>query len=118
MEGIDLFGGIIEYVKGFFDWVYYFATQGIVDLLKDAIAWIVVQGTVLYFQLKLFALDVAWGVASQIINQFQIGYVVSSYVSQLSPTVAYVCSQLGVFDGLNLILQSAISSYVMRLFGV
>lgn len=121
---MDILQVILEFLSGIVAWfttvinaVFVYLTDTLVTILSDFISWFMVHLTIFSIESKLFFLEISWGVASSVLSQFNIGTTVSSYVSSLSPSVAYVANSMGFFDGLNIILQAAVTNYVMRLMG-
>lgn len=108
--------GLVSYVAGFFDWIFTFLTDGIVDLLTDFTNWLMVKLTVLYIDTKISTLKLGWSIASGVLEQLNVGPVVSSYVSSLDPSIGYVANTIGLFDSFNMVMHAGVSSFVIRTF--
>lgn len=108
---------LIGFITGFFDAIWTFITETITDVFKDFAEWLMVSLTVTWIETKIWLLEFSWSVASGVLDALDISSLVSSYVSQLSPGVAYMCSASGLFDGFNIIMQAYISSMLLKMMG-
>ncbi len=111
---MDAIQNLISYIKGFFNWILEFFTVTIVDMVKDGIEWFVVKLTVFYIDMKIQMLQFAWGIASGILDTFNLSSVISSYASQLDSSLAYVANAIGIFDAFNMVIQAGISSFILK----
>lgn len=105
---------LIAFITGFFDQIGLFFTETLPQFFIDAVSLISTKLFVLWFDLKVEAAQFAWSIASEILSSFNLSSLISSYISQLSPTIAYVASRIGLFDGLNLVMQAGLTGYVLR----
>lgn len=115
---MDYIAGLVSYISGFFDYIGLFFTETLPAMLQDAITWMIAKSTIAYIDTKIWTMKMAWGIASNVLDAFNIGPVISGYVSSLSPNIAYGASAMGIFDALNIVIQAGVSSWVMRFMRV
>jgi len=78
------------------------------------VKWIIIA----WLESKLFFMEMAYGVASGIIQSFGISETINSAWSSLPPLYLQVFTYLMIPDAINMILTAAITRFVMELLPV
>lgn len=105
---------IFDRIKTFFDWVYTFFTVDIYTMLQEGIMWIIGKLTILYFELKLEGMKLAWGVAKPLIENLHISDKIASALSALPPDYASLVAYLKLPDAINIILAGFLTRFILR----
>jgi hypothetical protein len=94
-----------------------FFSTGLYDYTTKAVAWFIRWYAVVWWQVKLEALKISWGLAQELIAYLNIsGYLNSAYAALDARTM----SMLAFFripEAINMIVSAAVTKFVFRFLG-
>lgn len=111
---MDWLAGYLDQVTGFFQYIWDFFSKGIYDFVKDA--FVVMTKALVYswFQMQVFALQVAFEAAQGIVSDLGVSAAVRGYYGGLPGEVAGTMSFFGIPQCLNLIFSALSTRFVLR----
>jgi hypothetical protein len=98
----------------FFNAVLQFFDVTIYQLLTDFVAFLIIQLTILKIELQISSLIFSWDIAKQVISQLNVVSEINSSLSLLPPDTLNLLNFFNVPAGLNLVLNAAVTKYVMN----
>ena len=96
-----------------FQVIYDFITIDIYNLITEAVAFIILHWTLFSLKLQLSFMQFSWDVASVIIADLQITQKINESLNLLPNDVVQKLHFFNVTSGLNLIINAAVTRYVM-----
>lgn len=89
-----------------------FISSGISEFFTDGYAWLVKKWVIGQIKVKLFMLEIAYDVAKEVLDQFQITQKITEALSFLTDEQKAFANKLRIFEGLNLIIQSLATRFI------
>ena len=101
-----------NFISDFWD----FFDNDVPNFFERALAYIIEKIVLFKINAQIESMKLAWSIAKNIIESFQVGSKIASAASGLPQDVKAALVDLRLFDGLNIIVQAFIARYVMRFF--
>ena len=105
---------IFKPLTDFFNYIVNFFTVTLVEYILTFTDWLMVKLTVFYLESKIKTIETAWSLAETVLDSINISPMISGYIAQLSPNIAYAASAIGIVDALNIVIQAGVASWVLR----
>ncbi|MBV1789012.1 DUF2523 domain-containing protein [Marinobacterium sp. D7] len=106
-------GEILDAIQGIYDFLTdWNAYSFIQDVFAEVIIWIATW----YVWMKVAAIKFLWGVAQALMDNLNISSTLQYYWGQLDSNLLGFCTRYKIPEALNMIMNSAIVSFLMRLF--
>jgi len=100
----------------FFNEMYTWITSGIYDFAVEFWAWVIIKITYIRIQWAIASIEFSWNIAREIMTQLNISSEMQSALNQLPPDIVDKLNFFNVINGLNLVLNAAVTRFVMRFF--
>ena len=107
---IPFIGDIMEFLQAAWDWLY----SGVYDFVKDAFVLATKMAIYGYFQALIFALDVAYEVFQELINEIGISDKVQQYYNMLDADLRAALAFFGVPDALMIIFSGIGTRWTLK----
>lgn len=101
--------GALDGIQAIYDWI----TSGIYDFVVEVVSFFIVKWTLFSIELKTLVLQFSWDIARDIISDLKISEQLSSALGVLPPDVRAKMDFFNITSGINLVLNSLITRYVM-----
>lgn len=111
---MDWIAGYLDNFTTFLQWVWDFLTNGIYDFIKDGMVLLTKAAMYSWFQIQLFALDVAYETAQSLMSDLGVVEAVRSRWSGLPAEVANTLAFFGVPQALNIIFSALSTRFVLK----
>jgi len=102
----------------FFNAILEFLDTGIYTFFTELYAWLIIKYTTYKIGFLLTMLQFSWDVAKEILVQLSITQEIENALATLPPETVSHLSFFNVISGINLILNAAITRFVMRFTGL
>ena len=103
---------IIESISAFIT----FMNSGIYDFITSIFSAFVTWFTIASIKAKIFFIGIAWGVAENLLANFELSEHINHAWSDLDSTFLSYLTFFRIPEAINIILQAAITRYVLGFF--
>ncbi|WP_417784452.1 DUF2523 family protein [Terasakiella pusilla] len=107
---LEFFNDVISFFGDIKDWIY----SGIYTFTVDAYAYFIKQSVKAYIGFMITAIPFAWDVAQSIMNDLNISSYLDSAWGTLDAPTRSILAYLKIPEGVNFILSSAVTRFVLR----
>lgn len=107
--------GVAQMSGDFFTDFWKFFDTDIPNFIERAWAFVGVWAVKLYFELKLESIKLAWFIAKEIIESFQVGSQIASLANALPNDIKAALVDSRFFDGLNIYLNALVTRFILRI---
>lgn len=101
----------------FFESATEWFSSGLPQFFIDLLGWFVAKLTILYLYLQIVVMDVAQAAASDILDSYDVSQKLQDLISTIDPQITSTMNFFGLFECINILLNSALSSRILRMFG-
>lgn len=107
---IPFIGDILQFFQSVWDWIY----SGIYDFVQEAFVLATKVAIYSYFQALLFAVDVAYEVFQELMDEIGISDTVQQYYNMLDADLRAALSFFGIPDALMLIFSAIGTRWTLK----
>jgi len=111
---VEWISGTIDQIFLFFQYVWDFFTTGIYDLLKALLVIATKAALYSYIQMQIFALEVAYEAAQDVVNSIGVTQQIRQMYSGLPGEVLSGLSFFGIPQGLNILFSAFSTRFMLR----
>lgn len=101
-------------IADLFDLVWDFVTEGIFDLVKDAIIWFMGKLMIWYYEAAASSIEFAWDIASGVVDDLNLSDEIIDAFGQLSPTSAQALAFFRIPECINTVLSALGTRFVLK----
>jgi hypothetical protein len=101
-------------IADLFDLVWDFVTQGIFDLVKDAIIWMMGKLMIFYFEAAAASVEFGWEIASGVVNDLNLSAEIIQAFGDLSPTSTQALAFFRIPECINTVLSALGTRFVLK----
>lgn len=105
-------GEILEALQGIYDTITGDSYTWLQEIFAEALLWVAAG----WVHMKIAAIKFFWGVASAMLDQLNISSLIDYYWGRLDSNLLGFLTRYKVPEALNMIMNSAIVSFIMRMF--
>lgn len=110
--------GILEVITNSFDTLIEFTTSGIYELAVSFVAYIIEVITIWFIEFKTMMLLFAWNVAEKVIENMNIGQLISEAWSEFEAGWLSMIVLTKIPDALNLIMTAFLTKFVYKIIKI
>lgn len=102
----------------FFQFIVDWYNSEVYALIKEFVSWMGYKIVVWKITVMIFTLDIAYNIASLLIADLGIAQRLSDAVGAISATTKNYLNYFNVFTGIQWILQSLLSKFILKFVGL
>ncbi|WP_287031332.1 DUF2523 family protein [Pseudomonas sp. UBA6310] len=111
---MEWISGFLDQIVGFFQSIWDFLVSGIYDFAKDGMVLLTKAAMYSYIQIQIFALDVAYTSAQEIIGELGIAQFIQQKYNGINGDLLSAFSFFGVPEALNIIFSALSTRFALR----
>jgi hypothetical protein len=111
---MEWLSGALDQVFTFFQYIWDFLTTGIYTLIKETMVILTKAALYSFIQMQIFALEVAFEAAQDIVNSIGITQQIKQMYSGLPAEVLSGLSFFGIPQALNILFSGLSTRFVLR----
>ena len=93
--------------------LFFYLADSILNVFTYAWYWLVK----LYLYIQLSTIELAFNVATMILQDYEVYTVLNGAFNQLSPDLRYMSYSLGIVDAIRIIIDAFATAFVLRVMG-
>lgn len=110
----DWLTGFLDQIILFFQWIWNFLTSGIYEFVKESMVVLTKAAMYSFFQMQLFALEIAYEAAQDVVSDLGVADAVRNQYGQLPGDLTAVLSFFGVPQALNILFSALSTRFMLR----
>ncbi|MBN3495895.1 DUF2523 family protein [Vibrio neptunius] len=110
---MDYIYSVLEFIGGVGSHLLHFIFS-IPDMISDVFAYGWYWLIKLYLYTELSTIELAYKIATMLLQDYEIYDVLSGLFNQLSPDLRHLCYSLGIVDGIRMIIDAFATAFVLR----
>ncbi|WCP70104.1 hypothetical protein LYZ37_19060 [Vibrio tubiashii] len=113
---MDYIYQVLEFLSGVGSDVKHFVT-GIPEFLMNIVTYFWYFATKFYLTFKLWGLEMAYKVATMLLQNYEVYTVLNAAFNQISPDLRAICHAIGIVDGIRIVIDAFATAFVLRIMG-
>jgi hypothetical protein len=111
---MEWISGFLDQIITFFQFIWDFFTNGIYDLIKEAMVVLTKAAIYSFIQMQIFALQIAYEAAQDIVSNIGVSQQIKQMYSGMPGEVLSALSFFGIPQALNILFSALSTRFVLR----